>query len=237
MTVLPSGAKRADETAPKRNVSRWNDGTPFSSSATISPSSTNAGDGCSFSSAAIPGYVFVGLGIIGLNFLIQVTGGAASPFRFGYFLLAVAALVIQQSIWVLRLFDHGQPGSGFMPFGLGVILAILAVCLIAANLGPDERRIARQNRECRTWRVSSSPWSRLVSRTARAGAGAIAAAARWGWFCAVCAASGEPYLAIPGLCGRRPSNSTRRQDPHKPHSPSVELKVVPQVDSPESTVS
>jgi len=33
--------------------------------------------------------------------------------------LALAGLVIQQSVWVLRLFDHGQPGSGFMPFGLG----------------------------------------------------------------------------------------------------------------------
>ena len=60
----------------------------------------------------------------------------------GFFLLAVAAVVIQQSVWVLRLFDHGQPGSGFMPFGLGVILAVLAVCLIATHWGPDERRIA-----------------------------------------------------------------------------------------------
>lgn len=59
----------------------------------------------------------------------------------GVFLLAVAALVIQQSIWVLRLFDHGQPGSGFMPFGLGVILAMLAIGLIATNLGPEEKRI------------------------------------------------------------------------------------------------
>jgi len=58
----------------------------------------------------------------------------------GIALLALAALVIQQSVWVLRLFDHGQPGSGFMPFGLGVILAILAVCLIAANRGPEENR-------------------------------------------------------------------------------------------------
>lgn len=53
----------------------------------------------------------------------------------GLFLLALAALVIQQSVWVLRLFDHGQPGSGFMPFGLGVILAVLAISLIATNLG------------------------------------------------------------------------------------------------------
>ena len=59
----------------------------------------------------------------------------------GVFLLAVAGLVIQQSVWVLRLFDHGQPGSGFMPFGLGVILGILAICLIATNLGPEEQRV------------------------------------------------------------------------------------------------
>ena len=59
----------------------------------------------------------------------------------GLFLLALAALVIQQSVWVLRLFDHGQPGSGFMPFGLGVILAILAVSLIVTHLGTEEQRI------------------------------------------------------------------------------------------------
>lgn len=59
----------------------------------------------------------------------------------GLFFLAVATLVIQQSIWVLRLFDHGQPGSGFMPFGLGVIMGILAICLIATNLGPEERQV------------------------------------------------------------------------------------------------
>jgi uncharacterized membrane protein YdcZ (DUF606 family) len=57
----------------------------------------------------------------------------------GVILLFLAALVIQQSVWVLRLSDHGQPGSGFMPFGLGVILAVLAVCLIATNLGKDQR--------------------------------------------------------------------------------------------------
>ena len=59
----------------------------------------------------------------------------------GVFLLAAAALVIQQSVWVLRLFDHGQPGSGFMPFGLGVILAIQAISLIATHLGPEEKQI------------------------------------------------------------------------------------------------
>jgi hypothetical protein len=59
----------------------------------------------------------------------------------GVFFLAVSAVVIQQSVWVLRLLDHGQPGSGLMPFSLGVILAALSLWLIAANLGRDEQRI------------------------------------------------------------------------------------------------
>jgi len=58
------------------------------------------------------------------------------------FLLIVAGVVIQQSVWVLRLFDHGQPGSGFMPFGLGVILAILAGMIILTHRGPDEKRVS-----------------------------------------------------------------------------------------------
>ena len=62
--------------------------------------------------------------------------------RYAAILLALlAAGVIQQSVWVLRLFDHGQPGSGLMPFGLGVILAALAVALFAVNLGRDEARV------------------------------------------------------------------------------------------------
>jgi hypothetical protein len=59
----------------------------------------------------------------------------------GVVFLFIAAVVIQQSVWVLRLFDHGQPGSGFMPFGLGVILAILAVLLIVTHRGVDEKRV------------------------------------------------------------------------------------------------
>lgn len=57
----------------------------------------------------------------------------------GVFFLIVSAVVIQQSVWVLRLFDHGQPGSGFMPFGLGVILAILALSIIWTHRGSDEK--------------------------------------------------------------------------------------------------
>lgn len=59
----------------------------------------------------------------------------------GVFLLIVSGVVIQQSIWVLQLFDHGQPGSGFMPFGLGVILAGMAILIILTHWGPDEKRI------------------------------------------------------------------------------------------------
>jgi hypothetical protein len=59
----------------------------------------------------------------------------------GVFLLLVAALVIQQSVWVLRLFEQGMPGSGFMPFGLGVLLAVLAICLIATGHDRDEPRV------------------------------------------------------------------------------------------------
>ncbi len=56
-------------------------------------------------------------------------------------LLGIAGVVIYQSLYVLRLLDHGQPGSGFMPFGLGVVLAILASMIVLTNLGPDKTRI------------------------------------------------------------------------------------------------
>jgi hypothetical protein len=58
----------------------------------------------------------------------------------GLVLLVVAAVVIYQSLYVLRVFDHGQPGSGFMPFALGVVLAVLAILLILAHLGADGAR-------------------------------------------------------------------------------------------------
>lgn len=59
----------------------------------------------------------------------------------GVVLLIVAGVVIQQSLFVLRLFDHGQPGSGFMPFGLGIILAFLACLIIATHRARDEKRV------------------------------------------------------------------------------------------------
>jgi hypothetical protein len=60
----------------------------------------------------------------------------------GVVLLAVSAVVIYQSLYVLRIFDGRQPGSGFMPLGLGVLLAGFSLVLIAINWGPDEDRTA-----------------------------------------------------------------------------------------------
>lgn len=59
----------------------------------------------------------------------------------GLFLLGVAGVVIYQSLFILRLTDAGQPGSGFLPFGLGVLLAILSVLLILNHLGPDPKAV------------------------------------------------------------------------------------------------
>jgi two-component system cell cycle response regulator len=44
-----------------------------------------------FSRERVQTDIFIGLGIIGLNLLVQVTGGAGSPLRPAYFLLAAAA--------------------------------------------------------------------------------------------------------------------------------------------------
>lgn len=57
------------------------------------------------------------------------------------FFLLVAAVVLQQSIWVLRVVDHGQPGSGFMPLGLGIVLAVLSLLLLFTNRRRDETRV------------------------------------------------------------------------------------------------
>jgi hypothetical protein len=56
------------------------------------------------------------------------------------FFLVVSAVVIQQSVFVLRVNDHGQPGSGLMPLGLGVALALLSLGLLFAKLPPDAQR-------------------------------------------------------------------------------------------------
>jgi cell division protein FtsW (lipid II flippase) len=55
-------------------------------------------------------------------------------------LLLVSALVLQQSVQVLRLHEDGQPGSGFMPFGLGILLAALSVALLVKHRHRDAER-------------------------------------------------------------------------------------------------
>lgn len=59
----------------------------------------------------------------------------------GFILLACSGLVIEQSIYVLRVFDGGQPGSGFFPLGLGIILTVLAIALIIVNREPDAKKM------------------------------------------------------------------------------------------------
>ena len=58
----------------------------------------------------------------------------------GVALLLVSAVVIQQSIWVLRFLEDGQPGSGFMPLLLGLALAVLSVVLIVKHRLRDAAR-------------------------------------------------------------------------------------------------
>jgi len=55
--------------------------------------------------------------------------------------LAVAAVVVYQSLFVLRVNDHGQPGSGFLPLGLGIALALLALAHLWQNRARDEARV------------------------------------------------------------------------------------------------
>ena len=59
----------------------------------------------------------------------------------GAFFLAVAALVLHQSLTVLNVFDGTQPGSGFMPLGLGVLLAALSLALLFTHRRRDRERV------------------------------------------------------------------------------------------------
>jgi hypothetical protein len=59
----------------------------------------------------------------------------------GVFFLGVAAIVLHQSLTVLHVFEAGQPGSGFMPFFVGLLLAGLAIALIATHRRRDRERI------------------------------------------------------------------------------------------------
>lgn len=53
----------------------------------------------------------------------------------GIVFLLMSAVVIQQSVSVLRLWEDGQPGSGLMPFILGLLLAALALALVITGGG------------------------------------------------------------------------------------------------------
>jgi hypothetical protein len=69
----------------------------------------------------------------------------------GAFFLGVAAVVLHQSITVLHVLEAGQPGSGFMPLALGLLLAILSTALIVTARGPaGEKRVPFW--EARSWR-------------------------------------------------------------------------------------
>ncbi len=55
----------------------------------------------------------------------------------GIFLLLVSAVVLEQSIWAQRILEEGQPGSGFVPFLLGIALAVLSVMLVVKHRRRD----------------------------------------------------------------------------------------------------
>ena len=59
----------------------------------------------------------------------------------GVFFLAVAAVVLYQSVKVLHVHEGGQPGSGFMPLGLGLLLAVLSIGLIVTARGRDREHV------------------------------------------------------------------------------------------------
>ena len=59
----------------------------------------------------------------------------------GAFFLAIAAVVLHQSVTVLHVVEAGQPGSGFMPFTLGLLLAVLSTALIVTARGRDRERV------------------------------------------------------------------------------------------------
>jgi cell division protein FtsW (lipid II flippase) len=58
----------------------------------------------------------------------------------GIFLLVVSGVVLQQSIFRLRIWEDGQPGSGFMPLLLGLALAGLSLALVVKHRARDAER-------------------------------------------------------------------------------------------------
>ncbi len=110
-----------------------------------------------FSRNQFNSFPFIVLGIIGLNFFVQVTGGAASPLRSGYFLLAAAATfqpilrayVVPAIILALdaaNLLIAGQALSGRWPAYAGFALSLMGMVFI---ITPVTGRIQSQARVAR----------------------------------------------------------------------------------------
>jgi cell division protein FtsW (lipid II flippase) len=67
----------------------------------------------------------------------------------GVFFLLVSLLVLQQALFAQRIWEDGQPGSGFMPFHVGLALAILSIVLVVKHRRRDGER--RHFWEGRSW--------------------------------------------------------------------------------------
>lgn len=103
-------------------------------------------------------FEFIVLGIIGLNFVIQMTGGAASPFHTAYFLLGAAALfqpgtrvysllALILGIDAGNLLLSGQTNAGHWQSYAGFAVPLAGVVLIIApfmNRIRDHARVARE---------------------------------------------------------------------------------------------
>ncbi len=67
----------------------------------------------------------------------------------GIILLLLSAVVLEQAIFAQRILEDGQPGSGFVPFLLGVALAVLSAMLVLKHRHRDAAR--RPFWEGRAW--------------------------------------------------------------------------------------
>jgi len=111
-----------------------------------------------FSRERVPAYLYIGLGIIGLNLIVQVTGGAGSPFRPVYFLLAAAAsfqprLYSYSTVLIILgidaagvfMFAQNTPGRWQSYAGFALSLAgIVAVMTPVTSRIQNQARVARE---------------------------------------------------------------------------------------------
>ncbi len=118
-----------------------------------------------FSQERVSAEIFIGLGIIGLNLLVQVTGGAGSPFRPAYFLLAAAssfqprlyaysAVVLILGIDAAGVLMSGQDTPGRWQSYAGFALSLMGVIAV---MTPVTSRIQNQAR------VARERFSRLIA--------------------------------------------------------------------------